>query len=192
MLASSITASLLVSLAPAALGLTTCLVPSNYAHSNGTASDAAAIADAFATCSKDAVIEFQEGIEYNVFSPVKATNLSNVVISLKGNWSLPQNITAVQSFVNASGGSLYWFQLGGSNVQLLGSPKVRDPARPPSLFRCLNLTNRADHYRLDQVVWPGLVGCKPSQRHRYSRATAPDVIQRAKWYGPVDVARAAC
>lgn len=106
--------------------LTTCVVPSNYKCSNGTASDSPAIANAFAKCSQDAIIEFSVGVDYNVFSPIKATNLSNVIISIKGNLNLPQNITAVQTYVNASGGSLYWFQFGGKNVRLFGTPNVRD------------------------------------------------------------------
>lgn len=116
---------LLSSLCSSGLALTTCVVPSRYKCSNGTASDADAIASAFAKCSKDAVIEFKEGVDYNVFAPIKATNLSNVVISLKGNWNLPQDISAVQRYVNAAGGSLSWFEFAGDNVQLIGTPKVR-------------------------------------------------------------------
>lgn len=103
---------------------TTCVVASQYKSSNGTASDAAAIAAAFTDCSTNAIIEFSEGVDYNVFEPVKATSLSNVTIVLKGNLNLPQNISYVQSLVSAAGGSLYWFQLKGTNVQLLGTPDV--------------------------------------------------------------------
>lgn len=103
---------------------TTCVVPSNYESSNGVASDADAIAAAFAECSENAIIEFSEGVDYNVFEPVVAKNLSNVVISLKGNWNLPQNISHVQSLVNASGGSLYWFNFKGTNIQFVGTPNV--------------------------------------------------------------------
>lgn len=103
---------------------TTCVVPSNYESSNGVASDADAIAAAFAECSENAMIEFSEGVDYNVFEPVVATNLSNVVISLKGNWNLPQNISYIQSLVDASGGSLYWFSFKGTNIQFVGTPNV--------------------------------------------------------------------
>lgn len=103
---------------------TTCVVPSKYESSNGVASDADAIAAAFAECSENAIIEFSEGVDYNVFEPVAATNLSNVVISLKGNWNLPQNISYVQSLVNASGGTLYWFSFKGTNIQFVGTPNV--------------------------------------------------------------------
>ena len=102
----------------------TCVVPSNYASSDGTASDMPAITKAFAECSKDAVIEFPMGVEYNVFEPLVANNLSNVVIDMKGNWNLPQNVTFIQSLVNASDGTLYWLQLGGKDVTYLGTSNV--------------------------------------------------------------------
>jgi hypothetical protein len=128
MFSKSFTPLLLLStLCSGSLGLKTCVVPSKSkcANYNGTASDSPAIARAFAECSKDAIIEFQEGVDYNVFSPIKATGLSNVIISLKGNLNLPQDIPAVQAIVAAGGGSVYWFDFAGENVQLLGSPKVR-------------------------------------------------------------------
>ncbi|ROW07294.1 hypothetical protein VMCG_03698 [Cytospora schulzeri] len=103
---------------------TTCVVPSNYETSSGTASDSDAIAAAFAECSENAIIEFSEGVDYNVFEPIKVTNLSNVVISLKGNWNLPQNISYVQDLVDASGGTLYWFTFKGSNIQFVGTPNI--------------------------------------------------------------------
>lgn len=102
----------------------TCVVSSNYESSGVVASDADAIAAAFAECSENAIIEFSEGVEYNVFEPVAATNLSNVVISLKGNWNLPQNISYVQGLVDANGGTLYWFSFKGTNIQFVGTPNV--------------------------------------------------------------------
>jgi hypothetical protein len=123
MMFKSLTAAwLLVSTATA---LQTCVVPSQYKCSKGKASDAGAIAEVFARCSHDSIIEFSEGVDYNVFSPITAKNLSNVVISVKGNWNLPQNITAVQQLVAAASGSLTWFTLAGKNVQILGTPNVR-------------------------------------------------------------------
>ncbi|ROW01805.1 hypothetical protein VPNG_07813 [Cytospora leucostoma] len=117
---------LLVVLAEGVLSssVTTCVVPSNYESSNGTASDADAIAKAFAECSENAIIEFSEGVDYNVFEPVVAKNLSNVVISIKGNWNLPQNISQVQSIVEENGGTLYWFTFKGTNIQFVGTPNI--------------------------------------------------------------------
>jgi len=117
-----------------AAALQTCVVPSQYNCSKGKASDAAAIAEVFARCSQNSIIEFSEGVDYNVFSPITAKNLSNVVISLKGNWDLPQNVSAVQELVAAAGGSLTWLTLAGKNVQILGTPNVRSTARV--IFRC--------------------------------------------------------
>ncbi|KAB5533598.1 family 28 glycosyl hydrolase [Coniochaeta sp. 2T2.1] len=121
MLPSLPATALLLSTASA---LQTCVVPSQFKCSKGLASDSAAISEVLARCSQDSIIEFSEGVEYNVFSPIKATNLSNVVISLKGNWNLPQNVTAVQELVAAAGGSLTWYTLGGKNVQILGTENI--------------------------------------------------------------------
>ncbi|KAK1989838.1 family 28 glycosyl hydrolase [Colletotrichum falcatum] len=93
------------------------------ATSRDTTSDAAAIADAFAKCASDAEIVFPAGAEYRAYEPVVATKLSNVVITLDGNLSLPRDIPALQKLVEVKGGSLTWFRLGGTNVQWIGSPE---------------------------------------------------------------------
>jgi len=64
--------------------------------SSGKSDDSPAIAKALAECAKDSVITFSEGIDYNVFNPVKASNLSNVTIQMQGNLHLSQNITHMQ------------------------------------------------------------------------------------------------
>jgi hypothetical protein len=64
--------------------------------SGGKADDSAAVASAFAECSSNAIISFREGVDYNIFNPIRATNVSNVTISMQGNLHLPQNITAIQ------------------------------------------------------------------------------------------------
>ncbi|KAK1979409.1 family 28 glycosyl hydrolase [Colletotrichum cereale] len=91
------------------------------ATSRDTTSDAAAIADAFARCASDAEIIFPAGAEYRAYEPVVATNLSNVVITLDGNLSLPRDVPALQRLVEVKGGSLTWFRLAGTNVQWIGS-----------------------------------------------------------------------
>ncbi len=107
----------------------TCVVPSQYLTSNGTADDTPAIASALAKCSKNAVITFSEGVDYNVFNPISATNLSNVEIQIKGNLHLPQNITAVQNLVNTSNAltystTLYWISLAGPSIDYIGTDNV--------------------------------------------------------------------
>ncbi|KAK1572962.1 family 28 glycosyl hydrolase [Colletotrichum navitas] len=91
------------------------------AASRETTSDAAAIADAFARCASDAEIIFPAGAEYRAYEPVVATKLSNVVITVDGNLSLPRDIPALQKLVEVKGGRLTWFRLGGTNVQWIGS-----------------------------------------------------------------------
>ncbi|KAE9378302.1 glycoside hydrolase family 28 protein [Stipitochalara longipes BDJ] len=107
----------------------TCVVPSKYITSNGTADDSPAIASAFAQCSKDAVITFSEGVDYNVFNPISATNLSNIEIQIRGNLHLPQNITAVQNLVNTSNAltystTLYWITFAGPSIDYIGTDNV--------------------------------------------------------------------
>jgi len=92
----------------------TCTIPSTYKSSGGTADDSPAIASAFAKCSQDATIVFSEGADYNVLQPIKATNLSHVVIQMQGTLHLPQNITAIQAIVNkttaaTNASALYWY-----------------------------------------------------------------------------------
>lgn len=69
-----------------------CVVPS----SNDASDDSSAIASAFAQCSSDSIIEFSAGVNYNVFKPIKATNLSNVELAVNGNLHLPQDIASVR------------------------------------------------------------------------------------------------
>ncbi|KAJ5711673.1 exopolygalacturonase C [Penicillium malachiteum] len=104
-----------------------CVIPS----SNGTASDSPAISRAFAKCATDSVIVFQEGVDYNVFTPISATNLSNVEIQMNGNLHLPQDITTVQTIVNGTSGTLYsdgeyWFTFKGPRIDYAGSSNVND------------------------------------------------------------------
>lgn len=112
---------------PAALAEWThkCIVPSEYKSSKGKASDSPAINEVFARCATDSEIIFSEGVEYNVFSPLKAANLSNVVVRHLGNLNLPQNITYMQDLTAAAGGSLKWFDIRGTNVSWIGTDDVR-------------------------------------------------------------------
>ncbi|KAF2097651.1 pectin lyase-like protein [Rhizodiscina lignyota] len=102
-----------------------CVIPSKYSSSNGTADDSSAIATAFAECSTDAVITFSEGVNYNVYQPISAKNLSNVVIEIYGNLHLPQNISVVQTYVNAtSTGTLYWLTFWGPSINFVGTANI--------------------------------------------------------------------
>ncbi|KAF9873459.1 extracellular exo-polygalacturonase [Colletotrichum karsti] len=88
--------------------------------SKGDVSDSPAIAEAFEKCASNAEIVFPAGAEFKVYEPLVA-KLNNVVINVQGNLSLSQDIPAVQKLVEAKGGSLTWFQIGGTNVQWIGS-----------------------------------------------------------------------
>ena len=107
----------------------TCTIASKYLSSNGTSDDSPAVASAFAECSKDATIIISEGIDYNILTPISATNLSNVQIHLQGNLHLPKSITAVQAAVNSSNAltystALYWFKLAGPSIDFIGTSNV--------------------------------------------------------------------
>ncbi|KAH8773217.1 pectin lyase fold/virulence factor [Hyaloscypha finlandica] len=72
----------------------------------------------------DAVIAFCEGVNYNIFNPTSAKDLSNVEIRMRGNLHLPQNITAVQKLVNISTAltystTLYWIALAGPSIDYI-------------------------------------------------------------------------
>ncbi|KAH8820137.1 pectin lyase fold/virulence factor [Xylogone sp. PMI_703] len=107
----------------------TCVIPSRYIASKGTADDSDAVAAAFAECSQDSVIKFREGVDYNIFNPIKATNLSNVEIHMHGNLHLPQNVTYIQELVNTSNAltyssALYWFNFAGPGIKYVGTEDV--------------------------------------------------------------------
>ncbi|CAN6642770.1 hypothetical protein TRVA0_019S01662 [Trichomonascus vanleenenianus] len=84
---------------------------------------------ALTQCGNDSVIEFQEGITYNVWTPARFENLSNVEIRIHGNLTLPTNMTYIQDVVggtaNGQDASLsgYWFVLSGDNIRFQGNPK---------------------------------------------------------------------
>ncbi|KAJ5594153.1 exopolygalacturonase C [Penicillium hispanicum] len=99
------------------------------ASSNRTRDDSPAVAKAFAECASDSVIVFQEGVDYNIFQPISATNLSNVEIRMNGILHLPRSIATIQRIVNGTGGSLYssgtyWFSFSGPRIDYVGSSNV--------------------------------------------------------------------
>jgi hypothetical protein len=84
-----------------------------------------------AVSSSDSVIIFSEGVDYNILTPIVATNLSNVAIQVQGNLHLPQNVTYIQNIVNASNAltystSLYWFTFSGPSIDYIGTDSVTD------------------------------------------------------------------
>lgn len=59
----------------------------------------------------------------NVFNPISATNLTNVVIAVQGNLHLPTNITAVSAIVAKTP---TWFTIKGSNIDWVGTKDVNN------------------------------------------------------------------
>lgn len=101
----------------------------NVDSSNGASDDSPAIKQAFARCAKDSVINFAEGARYNVYNPISAHNLSNVTINMQGNMHLPDNVTYIQTLVDASAANtnataLYWFDLLGPGINWVGTSNV--------------------------------------------------------------------
>ncbi|RJE22938.1 hypothetical protein PHISCL_04707 [Aspergillus sclerotialis] len=117
-LAFLLSLSLLVSCAPNSRHHR-CVVPSKYKSSNGEADDSPAISEALAKCSTNSVIVFEDGVDYNVFQPISARNLSNVKIQMDGTLHLPQDIPSTQEIVKA--GTSYWFTLEGPMIDYIGS-----------------------------------------------------------------------
>lgn len=106
-----------------------CVVPSNFASSDGTANDAPAIAKAFAQCADGGVVTFSLGVDYYVATPISATNLTGVTIEMYGNLHLPQNVTQMQALYNATTAptnatSLTWFTFSGPGIMYVGTSNV--------------------------------------------------------------------
>lgn len=104
----------------------TCTIPSKYKSSNGTADDSPAIASAFAECKTGGTIVFEEGVDYNVFTPILAQNLTDVSVSMNGNLHLPQDIESTRALILASSTTIFWFDLKGSNVHYTGSENINN------------------------------------------------------------------
>jgi Glycosyl hydrolases family 28 len=92
----------------------TCTVQS----SNGKSDDSPSFEEALKLCSSNAVIQFKDGISYNIWTPIKAS-LNNVEILVNGNLSLPNSMKTIQEIV--SDGGKTWFTFSGSRVNWIGS-----------------------------------------------------------------------
>ncbi|KAF8312090.1 pectin lyase-like protein [Clavulina sp. PMI_390] len=105
-------------------GANTALITKTFVvpHTNG-ADDAVAVNAAIASknYTTNARFLFQSGVNYNIWTPITWTSLSNVEIVFEGNLNLPQNISAIQAIVGASGFSGYWFKVTGSSVTVRGN-----------------------------------------------------------------------
>jgi polygalacturonase len=88
------------------------------------ADDAPAVRSAVASCATNGVIEFEQGVSYNIWSPVYFENLVNSTISIQGNLTLPNSISSVQDQIGndtSTVGNGYWFVITGDNVVVEGN-----------------------------------------------------------------------
>jgi Glycosyl hydrolases family 28 len=92
----------------------TCIVE----HVNVNSDDSPAFESALERCSSNAIVQFSAGVNYNIWTPIKA-KLSNVEIRVDGNLSLPKRIDEVQRIVQD--GEKTWFAFTGSKVHWIGS-----------------------------------------------------------------------
>lgn len=60
-------------------------------------------------------------MDYNVFTPISANNLTDVSILVNGNLHLPQDIETTRKLILASSATIYWFDFKGSNIRYTGS-----------------------------------------------------------------------
>ncbi|PPQ69987.1 hypothetical protein CVT26_013275 [Gymnopilus dilepis] len=90
-------------------------------HAEGK-DDTPALLAALPKFSTNSTILFQQGITYNIFTPVKFPALTNVEVRIEGNLTYPSDIPTVQAAVASSSYPGAWFAFsGGSNVTLRGS-----------------------------------------------------------------------
>lgn len=66
-------------------------------HAGGDVDDTPGLLTAIASVSSNTTILFEKGVTYNLFTPVTLPSFSNVEVSIQGNITYPDNITAVQS-----------------------------------------------------------------------------------------------
>ncbi|KAJ9113995.1 hypothetical protein QFC22_005813 [Naganishia vaughanmartiniae] len=105
-----------------------CVVPSQYAASNGTVDDSPAIVKAITECANGGLVQFPMGTDYFVQNPVVAVNLSGIRIEQFGNLHLPKDIAYVQNIVNSTeqtwAAAITWFILNGNNIEWVGTKNV--------------------------------------------------------------------
>ncbi|KAF9646158.1 pectin lyase-like protein [Thelephora ganbajun] len=93
-------------------------------HSAGN-DDTPALAAAFFADPKlatNATILFEQGVTYNILTPIRFPYFENVLVSVQGNLTYAANIQNTQAIVGSSDFPGHWFTFtGGSNVTLEGS-----------------------------------------------------------------------
>ena len=74
------------------------------------------------------MVSFAEGVDYNVFRPITATNLDHVTVEMYGNLHLPKNITYMEELYNQTttedDDDLFWFDLAGPGLRYIGTSNI--------------------------------------------------------------------
>ncbi|CAA7265052.1 unnamed protein product [Cyclocybe aegerita] len=84
--------------------------------------DTPALLAALPNLTADTTILFEEGITYNIFTPITFPVLNNVEVAIEGNLTYPDSIPIVQAIVADSSFPGAWIVFtGGQNVTLRGS-----------------------------------------------------------------------
>lgn len=109
-----------LSFATLAAAWTTYIVPHSPGKDDTPALTAALSSNA--SLSTDATILFQQGVTYNISTPIKFPKFKNVIVSIQGNITYAADIKATQAIVKSSSFPGHWFSFsGGSNITLEGS-----------------------------------------------------------------------
>ncbi|KAJ8074001.1 hypothetical protein PM082_012290 [Marasmius tenuissimus] len=117
--------------------------------------DAPGLMAALANFSSDTTILFEQGVTYNILTPILFPVMNNVEIRIEGNLTLPDDIPAVQAIVADSSFPGAWFTwTGGKNVTLRGS---EDPewgwvdAHGQAWWDAQNQVNRPHGWRFSKI-----------------------------------------
>ncbi|KAJ7634464.1 pectin lyase fold/virulence factor [Roridomyces roridus] len=100
------------------------------------ADDSPSIVAAVQSCTDNATILFQSGVEYNCFTPVQFTLGQDVTVQILGNINLPANITQVQAGVTGKFYRSGWFAVSstGPGVSFVG-PETVDARKTGGIIR---------------------------------------------------------
>ncbi|KAH6675470.1 putative extracellular exo-polygalacturonase [Halenospora varia] len=94
-----------------------CVIP---APNNVNTDDSLIIEYVLRDCNRDSVIEFTSGASYNLYSPISATNLTNVALRMPASLHLTQNITRIQAVVmQANRTDFAWIELAGPGIDFI-------------------------------------------------------------------------
>ncbi len=95
-----------------------CIMPKNTSSGGD---DSPGIVWAIKACGENARVVFEGGVTYNLFTPWKLSNLSNIEFVFDGNLTLSDKVADVQRAVSSRTYPGHWIQIGGDSVTFTGS-----------------------------------------------------------------------